>query len=134
MSYSQEKEWYDSLIKPKFQPPAWVFAPVWVVLYIVMSVAFVLVLLAGLDLKSFFATFLFGAQLSINLSWSPVFFKEHNLRKAFLLAALLAFAVFLTMLVFYNISKLAGILFLPYFLWCCFATVLSFEILELNEW
>ncbi|MDD3435817.1 MAG: tryptophan-rich sensory protein [Candidatus Gastranaerophilales bacterium] len=129
-----DKEWYDSLVKPKFQPPAWVFAPVWTVLYISMFIAAVLVLAAKFHWINIFAYLLFTAQLTVNLLWTPAFFGEHNLRKAFLLSSLLSLLVFLTMLFFYHISKFAGILFLPYFLWCLFATVLNFEILELNEW
>lgn len=129
-----DKDWYDSLIKPNFQPPAWIFAPVWITLYILMTLALILVLIDGFALANILALFLFAAQLWVNISWSPVFFKEHNLRKAFLLAALLTLLVLFTMLSFFHVSKIAGILFLPYFLWCCFATVLSFEILELNEW
>lgn len=129
-----DKDWYDSLIKPNFQPPAWIFAPVWITLYILMTLALILVLIDGFALANILALSLFAAQLWVNISWSPVFFKEHNLRKAFLLAALLTLLVLFTMLSFFHVSKIAGILFLPYFLWCCFATVLSFEILELNEW
>ena len=129
-----DKDWYNTLIKPKFQPPAWVFAPAWMVLYILMSVAFVLILMAQFKLINILAYLLFVAQLIINLSWSPIFFKEHNLRKAFLYAVLLALLVFLTMVVFFYISNIAGILLLPYFCWCVFASILSFEILELNEW
>lgn len=129
-----DKEWYDSLNKPRFQPPAWVFAPVWTMLYILMFIAFGLVAAEDFEWYSIFAYLLFFMQLAVNISWSPVFFIEHNLRKAFLLCALLTFLVFLNMLTFFNISALAGILFVPYFLWCCFATVLCFEILERNEW
>lgn len=129
-----DKEWYDNLQKPKFQPPAWIFAPVWIFLYILMGVAFLLVLFSQFRFINIIAYLFFAAQLVINLQWSPVFFKEHNLRKAFLLCVLLSLVVFLTMLIFYHISKIAGVLFLPYFLWCLFATLISFEILELNEW
>lgn len=129
-----DKDWYDSLVKPQFQPPEWVFAPVWTGLYILMAISFILVLIDDFELWTLFALLFFAAQLWVNLSWPPIFFKEHNLRKAFLFSALLVLLVFLTMLSFFHISKLAGIMFLPYFLWCCFATVLSFEILELNEW
>lgn len=129
-----DKEWYDKLHKPLFQPPAWVFAPVWTVLYVLMAISFVLVVADDFEFITLIALFFFVVQLGVNLSWTPVFFKEHNLRKAFLLSLILAVLVFLTMVLFFHISKLAGILFLPYFLWCCFATVLSFEILELNEW
>ena len=129
-----DKDWYNTLIKPKFQPPAWVFAPAWTLLYILMLVSFGLILTAQFRLINILAYLLFIAQLVINLSWSPIFFKEHNLRKAFLCSILLTLLVFVTMLIFFYISKLAGILFLPYLFWCIFASILSFEILELNEW
>lgn len=129
-----DKEWYDSLVKPKFQPPAWVFAPVWSVLYFLMAVSFILVVTSKFHWFSIFAYMFFAAQIIVNLSWTPIFFEQHNLRRAFGVCALLTLLVFITMILFYNISKLAGILFLPYFLWSIFATVLSFEILELNEW
>lgn len=129
-----DKDWYDSLVKPKFQPPAGIFAPVWIFLYIIMTVSFILILISPFKWTNIFAYIFFIVQIIINLQWGTVFFKEHNLRKAFLLCVILTFLVFLTMLIFFHISKLAGILFLPYFLWCCFATLLMFEILELNEW
>lgn len=129
-----DKEWYDKLIKPSFQPPDWVFAPVWIILYVLMTIAFLIVALAPFKWVSLLAFLLFFAQLYVNWQWTPTFFGEHNLRKAFLLASLLTVLVLLTMILFYLVSKVAGILLLPYFIWCIFATVLSFEILELNEW
>lgn len=128
------KDWYDSLVKPKAQPPEQVFAPVWLFLYCLMAIAFLLVIMKPFKLSSFFSYLFFTFQLIVNFQWPYAFFKEHNLRKSFLLSVLLNFLVFLTMLAFFHVSKLAGILFLPYFLWCCFATYLMFEILELNEW
>lgn len=129
-----DKDWYNNLAKPNFQPPEWVFAPVWAVLYVLIFVSGVLVLVAKFHWSHIFAYLLFAGQLIVNLQWPIAFFKEHNLRKAFLLCVLLTVLVFFTMLFFFHISKLAGILFLPYFLWCLFATILNFEILELNEW
>ena len=129
-----DKQWYDSLDKPEFQPPDRVFMPVWTVLYILMAIALFVVVQDGFEFKNILAALLFFIQLSVNLSWPRAFFAEKNLRKAFLLTVLLTFLVLLTMIVFFMVEKLAGILMLPYFLWCCFATVLSFEILELNEW
>lgn len=129
-----DKHWYNSLAKPDFCPPEWVFAPVWILIYILMFVSFGLIFAAKFQWLSPVAYFLFIIQIGVNLSWSPAFFEEHNLRKAFGLSALLTLLIFLMMIVFFFISKLAGILIIPYFLWCIFASVLSFEILELNEW
>jgi translocator protein len=129
-----DKTWYDSLAKPDFQPPAWVFAPVWIFLYVLMSVAFILVLISPFKWTNLFAYLLFFTQLWVHLQWAPAFFEEHDLRKAFLICALLTLLVFITLLGFFHISRLAGLMFLPYFLWCVFASILNFEILELNEW
>lgn len=129
-----DKHWYDSLHKPEFCPPTWVFAPVWTTIYILMFAAFGFVFTAKFQWLSPVAYLLFMLQIAVNLSWSPAFFEQHNLRKAFGLSALLTLLIFLMMIVFFMISKLAGILIIPYFVWCIFASVLSFEILELNEW
>ena len=129
-----DKDWYNSLAKSKFQPPDWVFAPVWTVLYIMMFSAFVLVVLAPFKFVSFWAYLFFVVQIYVNFMWVPTFFGEHNLRKAFLISAGLIVLVFFTMVLFFTVSRLAGLLLLPYFLWCCFAGLLSFEILERNEW
>lgn len=129
-----DENWYNSLAKPGFHPPNWIFAPVWIIIYALMFVAFGLIFVAKFNWVHIVAYLLFFVQLGVNLQWSPTFFEEHNLRKAFLISILLTFLVFLTMIVFFIISKWAGLLLLPYFLWCIFASVLSFEILELNEW
>lgn len=129
-----DKDWYNGLAKSKFQPPDWVFTPIWTLLYVLMFISLFLILISKFYLINLAAYVLFIVQLWVNLQWPFAFFREHNLRKSFLLSALLAVLVFLTMLVFFYISNLAGILFIPYFLWCCFAALLSFQILELNEW
>jgi len=133
MSENYNVEWYNSLKKPSFQPPSNIFAPVWTVLYFMMFDAIVLVATLPFTGGHIFAYLLFILQLVANLLWAPVFFGDHDLRKAFWLSFLLTFLVFLTMCSFFFISKLAALLFLPYFLWCGFATILSFEIWELNS-
>jgi len=133
MKEKYDVEWYKSLKKPSFQPPSNIFAPAWTVLYFMMLMSFALVVTLPFTWVHVFAYLLFAAQLIVNLSWSPVFFGAHDLRKAFWLSVLLAFLVFLTMFVFFFISRLASLLLLPYLLWCIFATMLSFEIWELNS-
>lgn len=130
---NRDKDWYDSLNKPPFQPPASVFAPVWTLLYVLMFIAFGLMAAEDFEVESFFAYLFFFSQLLVNLTWSGIFFKEHNLRKAFLVSSLLTILVLFTMIMFFAVSFWSGVLFVPYFCWCVFATVLSFEILERNE-
>lgn len=129
-----DENWYKNLNKPDFVPPDWVFPVVWPILYVFMVAAFLIVIFSPFRLITFFADLFFVVQLIFNISWAPVFFKEHDLRKAFLISALLTVFVFLTMIIFFNISIIAGILFIPYFLWCIFATIICFEVLERNEW
>lgn len=133
-SMRYDENWYKSLNKPDFVPPDWIFPIMWIILYFLMIAAFLIIIFSSFSLLTFFADLFFILQLILNISWAPVFFKEHNLRKAFLISALLTFFVFLTMITFFNISKIAGILFVPYFLWCMFATIICFEVLERNEW
>lgn len=132
MNYN--REWYDSLIKPKFMPPAWIFAPVWIILYILMFISIGLVFAAPFRILNIFGYVVFTAQLAVNFRWVPVFFREHNLRKAFLLCVLLDILILTTIILFFQISKTAAYLLLPYLLWGLYATVLNFEILDLNEW
>lgn len=126
-------EWYNSLKKPEFQPPASVFAPVWVVLYATMFFSLVFIMATPFKWNHIIAYLLFLIQLGVNLSWPQAFFKEHNLRKSFFVCLFLSFLVFLTIPVFFSISKLAAFLLVPYFLWCTFAVILSFELWELNS-
>lgn len=133
MIVKYDVEWYNSLKKPSFQPDSSVFGPVWTVLYIMMFVSLWFIIATPFSWVHVIAYLLFISQLILNLCWTPVFFKDHDLLKAFLLCLLLAFLVFVTMVVFFFISKLASLLLVPYFLWCCFAGILSFEIWEMNS-
>jgi translocator protein len=99
-----DNDWYDNLIKPKFQPPSWIFAPVWMGLYIIMFAALFVVIYSSFKWSNIFAYLFFSLQMLVNLSWTPAFFIEHDLRKAFLITALLNFLVFLTMLSFFHAS------------------------------
>lgn len=133
MYFKYDTEWYNSLKKPNFQPQSWVFTPVWSVLYVLMFISFALILLSPLRWMSAVAYILFVAQFTMNLSWTPTFFIYHDLKKSFFICFLLTVLVFLMMIVFFHISKLAGIITIPYFLWMVYATVLNFEIWELNS-
>jgi len=125
--------WYASLKKPSFNPPSWVFAPVWVTLYALMGISFFLVSRKGLSLPEIKrAVSLFGIQLALNVLWSIVFFGIQSLLYGFIVIVLLLVALLATIMVFHRISKAAGILLLPYFLWGTFATILNLSILFLN--
>ena len=123
--------WYESLIKPLFAPPDWIFAPAWAVLYLTILAAFAIFLVTkNENKKSGYIYFVF--QLLLNVVWSPVFFGLQNIGFAFFIIILLDIFVFLTIKKFYSVSKLAGIILIPYFIWILYATYLNLGYLILN--
>lgn len=123
--------WYSSLNKPVFNPPSFVFAPVWTLLYILMGISLYLVL-SSKKIKDF-ALKLFIIQLLLNVSWSLVFFGLHNLPLSLLNIVLLWLSILWTIKEFLKISKNAGYLLYPYILWVSFASILNFSIFLLNR-
>ena len=123
--------WYAGLAKPSFNPPNWIFGPVWTTLYVLMAVAVWRVLGTNDRLKRT-ALILFFVQLAFNAAWSWLFFALH--------APLLGLCdivpqwllVVATMLVFWRIDRFAGLCLLPLSCWVAFATALNFEIWRLN--
>lgn len=124
--------WYASLKKPWFTPPAWVFGPVWSVLYLLMGIAALLVILeGGPNVPP--ALLAFGVQLIINLLWPTIFWRRRSLAGSFVVILLLWVAVLTTVLLFSRISGLAAALLLPYLLWVSLAALLSGAIWRLNR-
>ncbi|WP_437186096.1 TspO/MBR family protein [Planctomicrobium sp. SH668] len=127
-----DDEWYRTLVKPSWNPPGWIFGPVWTTLYVFMAIAAWLVWRSrGLKGASIPLT-LFVIQLILNIAWSWIFFRFHQPGWAFLELIVLWLAVAATAVVFYRNNKTAGILFLPYLAWSTFASVLNFTIWRLN--
>ena len=124
--------WYADLAKPSWNPPNWLFGPVWTTLYLAMAVAAWLVWRqkgwngAKLPLS------LFGLQLGLNVLWSCLFFGLESPGLSFLEIILLWVAIAVTMVVFWLRSKLSGILLLPYLGWVTFAAILNYMIWKLN--
>jgi tryptophan-rich sensory protein len=130
---SSVASWYVLLEKPVFSPPAWVFSPVWTVLYILMGISLYLVWEKGLQQPGVKAgMFIFGIQLFLNLLWSLLFFGLRSPYYAFIEIVLLWFAILLTILQFRKISKTASYLLVPYILWVSFASLLNYYIWILN--
>ena len=124
--------WFLTLNKPLLSPPAWVFAPVWTILYISMGIALFLYA-QKYEYKSKTKGYvLFFTQLLINFAWTPVFFGLQNIALALIIIVLLDISILLTILEFTKISKAAGRLLIPYFIWTMFATYLNIGILFLN--
>jgi benzodiazapine receptor len=125
--------WFITLAKPSFNPPSWLFGPVWTILYIMIGVSLFLVWTTKVNknLKKK-AYWIFGIQLVLNAMWSIVFFGAQNPGLAFIVIVLLWISIILNMIWFYKIRKSAGYLLIPYLLWVSFASVLNFAIWILN--
>ena len=127
--------WYPTLVKPSFNPPNWVFAPVWSMLYIMMGVAAGLVW-NRIDFEKEIvkkALVFFAIQLALNALWSYLFFGLRNPTLAGIEIVILWLMIFETYVKFSKINKIAGYLFIPYLLWVSFATVLNASIWWLNR-
>lgn len=133
---SSVKTWFPTLVKPFFNPPAWVFAPVWTILYVLMGVSFAIIWSNekrnnGEKKKN--ALFLFGIQLLLNALWSILFFGLCNPFLAFIEILLLWLLIFETIKAFRVIDALAAKLLYPYLAWVSFATILNGSIWYLNN-
>lgn len=125
--------WYASLTKPSFNPPPWVFGPVWSTLYALMAVAAWRVWVrAPAGPPRGRALALFAAQLLLNGLWPFAFFGLENPRLALAIIVALLAVLLATIIAFFRLDRLAGWLLIPYVLWIAFATVLNAAIVALN--
>ena len=127
---SSPDAWYAGLVKPAFNPPNWVFAPVWTILYVMIGIAGWLV---WRSLRSTRAMTLWWAQLGLNFLWTPVFFMAHRIDLALIVIAMLLAAIWLFIAVTAQACRQAALLFVPYGLWVAFATVLNASLYLLNR-
>jgi len=125
--------WQNTLNKPFFAPPDWVFGPVWTVLFILMALALFLVWKCWPAENVKLAMGLFGLQLLLNVLWNYVFFGGHMILNGLNLIILLLVAIGATTAAFYQVDKRAAYLMVPYLLWVGFATVLNAGIWWLNR-
>ncbi len=125
--------WYAGLTKPSFNPPNWIFGPVWTCLYILMAVAFwrILIKPAGTGGKTVAVT-VFVIQMVLNALWSVTFFGLRSPLYGLVTIVLLLAAIVATIVLFARIDRLAAWLMAPYLLWVCFASVLNAAIFWLN--
>ncbi|MCU0286915.1 MAG: tryptophan-rich sensory protein [Acidobacteria bacterium] len=125
--------WYQTLNKPSFNPPDWVFAPVWVTLYILMGIALFLVWISNSQGNNKqIAMILFYIQLVFNTAWTFFFFFMQNPYLALVDIILLLIFILLTLWRFWVINRTAGYLLIPYLLWVGFAGILNYSIWILN--
>lgn len=124
--------WYAGLSKPFFNPPNWVFGPVWTILYIMMGISLSLVWQKKTSLTNK-ALSIFFVQLGLNYLWSFSFFYLQNPTLAFFNILLLLIIIIWTLDIFKKISKTAFYLLIPYIAWVSFATLLNLSIVRLNS-
>jgi len=126
--------WYQTLSKPSFNPPSWVFGPAWTLLYILIGVSFYLVWTSDADKAAKKQAYLiFVVQLALNFLWTFLFFGNQMIFGALLDIILLWAVILLNIFVFYKITKAAGVLLIPYLLWVSFAALLNYFIWALNR-
>jgi tryptophan-rich sensory protein len=131
-AYFEPGSWYQTIAKPSFTPPNWLFPVVWPILYVCMGVAAWLIWKDYGFSESRRALKWFGLQLVLNAGWSWLFFDRHSIATALGEILLLWVAIIFTVLLFWNKNKWAGGLMIPYLIWVSFAAALNFSIWQLN--
>ena len=125
-----KEPWYSSLIKPSFNPPDWIFAPVWTTLYLMMTIA--IWFFWHSKNKDINTIYIYLIHLIFNTTWSVVFFVFHNIFLAFLVLIVLIVLIILLIVRFKRVNMLSYYLMIPYLLWCCFALTLNINLILLN--
>ncbi len=125
--------WYQTINKPSWNPPGWIFGPVWTTLYVMMGIALFLVWKSNTNeaLKKTAIT-LFAVQMVLNFFWSFIFFKQEQPGWALVEIIVLWVAILLTIFAFAKVNKTAAWLLVPYISWVSFATILNYTIWKLN--
>lgn len=128
------ESWFQTINKPTWNPPNWIFGPVWTTLYVMMGIAFFIIWKSEIrsELKKS-AIVLFAVQLVLNFFWSFIFFNQHEIGWALVEIIIMWFFILFTIFAFGNISKTAAWLMVPYISWVSFATILNYTIWQLNK-
>lgn len=126
-------DWYATLRKPSWNPPNWIFGPVWTCLYLAMALSAWLVWREKKLAEGKLPLVVFGLQLILNAAWSPLFFGLRSPGLALIDIVLLWFAILATVITFGRVSTLAAGLLIPYFAWVSFAAFLNWTIEKMNS-
>jgi tryptophan-rich sensory protein len=124
--------WFDSLAKPSFMPPGWLFGVVWPILYALLGVALGIILAEPHSPERRYALVWFGIQMVLNFAWSPLFFAAHDIALAKIVIFVMAVCAAAAAVLFFRLSKVAGLLLVPYIAWLVFAATLNASIERLN--
>ncbi len=125
-----KEPWYSTIIKPAFNPPDWIFAPVWIALYLAMSFAIWLIWIN--PKRSEKVIYIYFIHLFINANWSVAFFGLHLILVSLIIILIIIFLVIWLMKLYYPINKLSSFLMVPYLMWLSYAFILNFYIFILN--
>lgn len=131
VTISSVQSWYQTINKPFFTPPSWVFGPAWTTLYLLMGIALFLIWKSNHPMKKT-ALWLFGIQLFLNGIWSPAFFGLESPILGLFVIVPLWIMIVVCIRVFFPINKISSYLMVPYLLWVSFATALNAGIWYLN--
>ena len=126
---SFKEPWYSEIILPSFNPPSWVFGPVWTTLYVLMSVAAWSAWKKTSDKKILWIYFI---HLFFNAIWSVIFFGFHKIGLALIDLTIIIVFIILLMKIYFKTNRISFYLILPYFLWSSYALILNISILSLN--
>jgi len=125
-----KEPWYSLLNKPVFNPPDWIFAPVWTTLYLMMTVA--VWIFWHTKNKNINTVYIYFIHLIFNTTWSVVFFVFHNMVLALIILIILIALIINLILRFKRVNMFSVYLMIPYLLWCCFALILNTSLVMLN--
>jgi benzodiazapine receptor len=126
-------EWYATLNRPSFNPPNWIFGPVWTTLYILMGISLFLIWKQDVSKERNMAILFFLIQLILNFVWSFIFFYFNMIGFALVEIILLWISIAMMLVLFYKIEPMAAYINIPYLLWVTFATVLNASYYYLNR-
>lgn len=128
----QIETWYAELNKPSFNPPNWIFGPVWTTLYLMMAIAVWLIWKNAGWVNAPHSLGMWCFQLLLNTTWSVIFFGLENPTLAAVEIVVLWISILIVIVIFWRHSRFAALLMVPYLLWVSFAAVLNFSIVALN--
>ena len=133
LTQNEMSTWFNTLQKPSWNPPGYLFGPVWTTLYLLMGISLGLIWKSDTpEPQKLRAELTFAVQLFLNFCWSILFFKMHSPLLAFVDIALMIITILMTIGRFARISRVAAWLLVPYLAWVCFATVLNYTIWSMN--
>jgi tryptophan-rich sensory protein len=128
-----DSSWFESLEKPAYNPPSWIFSPAWTVLYLLMIAALVVFVLRSEGLTRKVGLVVYAINIVANVLWTPLFFRWHLIGVAFLDCLFVAATTWFVIAWFWRSTRLGSSLLIPYALWTSFASVLNLHVWILNR-